>query len=843
MFNQKSVKWSFLIASVLILAACGEVGPSPSLSSSSSISQSSEVNDERHQIYLLALNAGFTGTYEEWLTSIKGADGTALLSGTTNPTSSEGKNGDTFVNTVTWDVFVKSGGNWTNVGNIMGPKGEQGESGQNGLTPYIGENGNWWIGDEDTGVYAGNQDAIPQTGEFQYAVNSDGQSYVLTKYTGKDRFVRVPERYNGYIIKIIGNRAFQNNNILENITLSNYVTKIEAYAFSGAVSLKSINLSNSIDTIEEFAFERTALTSIDLPETLNFIGQSAFRTSQLASVSIPEGVTAVSDYVFKDVPLKSVNLPITLNSIGVSAFENTQITFISIPNGVTSISDNVFKNTPLSNVNLPNNLTLIGISAFENTKLNSIILPDSLVTLSSSSFAGSELTSIVIPDNVTTIGANAFMYNPLTSVILSKSIEVINSYTFSQTLLTSIDIPSNVTRIGDRAFSSVPLERINLPSTLERIGSYSFTGTNMDYVIIPSNVNSIGKGAFQSSKSSFVIYFQSIVISQSWNNSYLGAERVLTGYLSKGVFEGLNYEAHIMDNSEMITIISSQNLEETILPSSINGYPVKKIAEKAFFDTNLRNVEFSNSISHIGSGAFGKTKLETIFIPNSVTTIGPNAFSNDNGPIAIYVEAETKPANWSASWSGANSVVWGYVRNGSIGEINYAIGSLNGATTVTITPSTISTDSLEIPRLIEGFGVTKIGDYAFKGSLFTSVTLPDSILTIGSGAFSQSQITTINIPNSVVTINAYAFFSAPLVSVVIGNGVTKIESYAFAYNNISSITIPYNVVEIGEYAFINATNSILTINVRSQSKPLGWNVSWYPNWNSNVFVVWGYRGE
>jgi uncharacterized repeat protein (TIGR02543 family) len=48
MFNQKSVKWSFLIASVLVLAACGEVGPSPSLSSSSassstpnSISQSS----------------------------------------------------------------------------------------------------------------------------------------------------------------------------------------------------------------------------------------------------------------------------------------------------------------------------------------------------------------------------------------------------------------------------------------------------------------------------------------------------------------------------------------------------------------------------------------------------------------------------------------------------------------------------------------------------------------------------------------------------------------------------------------------------------------------------------
>jgi hypothetical protein len=38
MFNQKSGKWSFLIASVLILAACGEVGPSPSLTSSSASS-------------------------------------------------------------------------------------------------------------------------------------------------------------------------------------------------------------------------------------------------------------------------------------------------------------------------------------------------------------------------------------------------------------------------------------------------------------------------------------------------------------------------------------------------------------------------------------------------------------------------------------------------------------------------------------------------------------------------------------------------------------------------------------------------------------------------------------
>ena len=35
-----------------------------------------------------------------------------------------------------------------------GMQGSRGEAGADGLTPSIGENGNWWIGDKDTGVAA-----------------------------------------------------------------------------------------------------------------------------------------------------------------------------------------------------------------------------------------------------------------------------------------------------------------------------------------------------------------------------------------------------------------------------------------------------------------------------------------------------------------------------------------------------------------------------------------------------------------------------------------------------------------------------------------------------------------
>lgn len=46
---------------------------------------------------------------------------------------------------------------------VKGDKGDKGDTGQTGLkgdpgsTPYIGENGNWWIGNTDTGVRAGGQ--------------------------------------------------------------------------------------------------------------------------------------------------------------------------------------------------------------------------------------------------------------------------------------------------------------------------------------------------------------------------------------------------------------------------------------------------------------------------------------------------------------------------------------------------------------------------------------------------------------------------------------------------------------------------------------------------------------
>lgn len=63
----------------------------------------------------------------------------------------DGKNGVTFTPSVSEDGTLS----WINDSGLVNPqsiniKGPKGNDGENGLTPYIGPNKNWWIGDTDT---------------------------------------------------------------------------------------------------------------------------------------------------------------------------------------------------------------------------------------------------------------------------------------------------------------------------------------------------------------------------------------------------------------------------------------------------------------------------------------------------------------------------------------------------------------------------------------------------------------------------------------------------------------------------------------------------------------------
>ena len=63
---------------------------------------------------------------------IAGKDGESLLNGKGVPSSFLGKDGDSYVDTQTWDYYTKSNGKWTKTGNFKGGNGDNGSQGSRG---------------------------------------------------------------------------------------------------------------------------------------------------------------------------------------------------------------------------------------------------------------------------------------------------------------------------------------------------------------------------------------------------------------------------------------------------------------------------------------------------------------------------------------------------------------------------------------------------------------------------------------------------------------------------------------------------------------------------------------
>ena len=111
-----------------------------------------------------------------------GQDGKDILSGTSDPASETGKEGDKYVNTTTGDIFVKKNGQWEREGNLKGPKGDNGKDGAAGATGAAGQNGqNGQNGRDGKDILSGTSDPTSETGK-------EGDKYVNT--TTGDIFVK-----------------------------------------------------------------------------------------------------------------------------------------------------------------------------------------------------------------------------------------------------------------------------------------------------------------------------------------------------------------------------------------------------------------------------------------------------------------------------------------------------------------------------------------------------------------------------------------------------------------------------------------------------------------------------
>jgi len=239
-------------------------------------------------------------------------------------------------------------------------------------------------------------------------------------------------------------------------------------------------------------------------------------------------------------------------------------------------------------------------------------------------------------------------------------------------------------------------------------------------------------------------------------------------YAHEGDFE---YRSDGSGGVEIVKYIGKAS--ELIIPGSIDGMPVTRIGDDAFYQGDFTSVIIPDSVTSIGELAFCYCEMLTsITIPDSVTSIGEWAFI-----FSGLTEIKVSTANQHYT------------------DIDGVLFNKDLSTIIAYPP--VKTGKYIIPD-----SVTSIGDGAFHYTGLTSVVIPNSVTSIGEWAFYASILTSIIIPNSVTSIEAGAFYGCEeLTNITIPGSVKSIGYEAFAHSGLTSITIPDSVKSIGDVAF------------------------------------------
>lgn len=156
-------------------------------------------------------------------------------------------------------------------------------------------------------------------------------------------------------------KAFENS---KKVIIPNLVKEIEEGAFKGFENLKEVVLNEGIERIGKNAFSGTNIESINIPNSIKYLGDSALNGN--CKVILSDGFNELNKNITSGLNrVQSVTIPSSVKEIQNGAFEDfTNLREIILNEGIERIGSNAFKNTRLDVVTIPNSVKEIGTNAF-----------------------------------------------------------------------------------------------------------------------------------------------------------------------------------------------------------------------------------------------------------------------------------------------------------------------------------------------------------------------------------------------------------------------------------------------------------------------------------------------
>ena len=149
---------------------------------------------------------------------------------------------------------------------------------------------------------------------------------------------------NDGVVKI-GANAFKNAKSLSEIVLPGSLETIGNYAFAGCENLKTINLPDGINEYPYGLFAYSGLVEITIPDCVNEVGFDTFsQCKDLVNVNLSKRLTKIPNGMFSDCKnLKEIEIPSSINEIGEHAFRGSGLEICVIPDSVKSIGRFAFE--------------------------------------------------------------------------------------------------------------------------------------------------------------------------------------------------------------------------------------------------------------------------------------------------------------------------------------------------------------------------------------------------------------------------------------------------------------------------------------------------------------------
>ncbi|MCQ2479904.1 MAG: leucine-rich repeat domain-containing protein [Clostridia bacterium] len=232
--------------------------------------------------------------------------------------------------------------------------------------------------------------------DFSLIDGDEAKTASITAYSGSSLNIEIPKKIHGKTITVIEKGAFADKAITS-VVIPDTVEYIENGAFEACTKLEKVTIGSSVKVVGEKAFAGCVkLSEINFPAKLKSIGTLAFsRCDALKDIKIDDGADFAIEnsvvynkdktkaiFALNDADFSNFKFPATLKEIPESFFYgNDDLTSFEIPEGIKNIPDSLFAMcSNLKSVKIPDSVIRIGNSAFFGcTSLDKLSVPNSVM--------------------------------------------------------------------------------------------------------------------------------------------------------------------------------------------------------------------------------------------------------------------------------------------------------------------------------------------------------------------------------------------------------------------------------------------------------------------------------